>query len=78
VFGVPNKRVGEEVAVWIKLKPNTQLSFEDLQKFCNGNIASFKTPKHMKIVDAFPTNPNGKLLRHKIIETAISELGSKS
>jgi fatty-acyl-CoA synthase len=68
-FGLPDERVGEEVAIWIKLKPNTQnkVTNESILEFCKGKIAFFKTPKYIKFVDAFPINPNGNLIYNNLI-----------
>jgi fatty-acyl-CoA synthase len=73
VFGIPDERLGEEVAVWIRIKPNTNFTLDELKLFCEGQIAKFKIPKYMKIVDAFPFNPNGKVMRNIIIEKAKDE-----
>ena len=53
-FSVSDERVGEELCAWIKLKPNIKLTKEDVTKYCEGNIAFFKIPKHIKFVEAFP------------------------
>lgn len=53
-FGVSDERVSEEVCVWIKLKPGKQTTKEEIIKFCEGKIAFFKIPKHIKFVDSFP------------------------
>ena len=74
VIGVPDKRVGEEVCVWFKLKPGSNLTIDEVKEFCKGKIAHFKVPRYMKIVDSFPTNPNGKVLKNKILELAKIDL----
>ena len=59
-FGYPDERVGEEVVVWIRLKPNVQnVTKDSIVEYCKGKIAYYKTPKYIKFVDAFPFNPNG-------------------
>lgn len=74
VFGVPCDRLGEDICAWIKLKPDCSLSYDELKEFCAGNIAHFKVPKYMKIVDAFPVNATGKVLKMKMAEMAKAEL----
>lgn len=74
VVGVPDARVGEELYAWIKLKPNTKLTLDELKQFCSGKIAHFKVPRYMKIVNSFPINPNGKVLKNKIAEMARKDL----
>lgn len=61
VFGVPDKRLTEEVAAWIKLKPNETMTEDELKAFCIGNISQFKIPRYVKFVESFPINVNGKV-----------------
>ena len=37
-FGVPDDRMGEELAVWVKLNDGHQLSEEDVRRFCKGKV----------------------------------------
>ena len=37
-FGVPDDRMGEELAVWIKLNDGHKLLEEDIKKFCKGKV----------------------------------------
>ena len=67
VFGIPDDYFGEQVAAWIKLKPNSpQLSHQDIESFCKGNIAHFKIPKVIKVVESFPTTVTGKIQKYKM------------
>ncbi len=66
--------MGEEICAWIVLKPNTTLSYEELKSFSQGNIAHFKIPKYIKIVDNFIINASGKILKYKMSEIAKKEL----
>jgi fatty-acyl-CoA synthase len=74
-FGLPDSRVGEEVGLWVKLKPNAQLTKESLLEYCSGKIAYFKIPKHIKFVESFPINANGKVQKFKMTEQMQKELG---
>ena len=75
VIGVPSERYGEEVMAWVKRRPGTSVSDEDLVAFCRGRIATFKVPRFWKFVDEFPTTVTGKVQKFKMRETAIAELG---
>ncbi|XP_037280578.2 medium-chain acyl-CoA ligase ACSF2, mitochondrial isoform X1 [Rhipicephalus microplus] len=68
VVGVPDKRLGEEVCAWIKLKEGKSLTGEDVKKFCEGKISHFKTPKYILFVDTFPKTISGKIQKFKIRE----------
>ena len=50
VFGIPDKRLGEEVCAWIKLKPDApQCQSEDITKFLKDKLAHFKNTKTYSI-----------------------------
>ena len=42
VVGVPSKRLGEEVAAYVKLKEGQNLTTQDLTTFCQGGLARYK------------------------------------
>jgi len=74
VIGVPDAKYGEQVVAWVKLEEKSTLTVEDIQQFCSGRIASFKIPKHIKIVDSFPMTVTGKIQKFRMRELAIEEM----
>jgi len=60
-FGVPDDRMGEELAVWIKLNESHNLDEKDIKQFCKGKLSHFKIPKYIEFVDSFPTTVTGKI-----------------
>jgi fatty-acyl-CoA synthase len=75
VIGVPDRKYGEQVMAWVKLKPGFTSSGEEIREFCKGCIAHFKIPHYVKFVDAFPVTVNGKTQKYKMREISIRELG---
>jgi fatty-acyl-CoA synthase len=75
VIGVPDERYGEELMAWIKARPGTSPSDDELREFCRGSIAHFKIPRYFKLVDEFPMTVTGKVQKFKMREEAIDELG---
>lgn len=75
VIGVPDRKYGEQVMAWVKLKPGTTSTPEEIREFCKGRIAHFKIPRYIKFVDAFPSTINGKMQKFKMREISIRELG---
>jgi fatty-acyl-CoA synthase len=75
VIGVPDKKYGEELMAWIKLKIGTSSTAEEIKAFCDGKIARFKIPKYMKFVDEFPMTVSGKIQKYKMRDISIKELG---
>src|SRR5947209_20206036 len=75
VVGVPDERFGEELMAWIILRPGAVLSEEDVREFCRGQIAHYKVPRYVKVVESFPMTVTGKVQKFKMREMAIEELG---
>lgn len=75
VVGVPDRKYGEEVAAWIKLRAGETASEQEIRDFCKAQLAHFKTPRYVKFVDGFPTTVTGKIQKFKIREQAILDLG---
>ena len=75
VIGIPDRKYGEQVMAWVKLKPGSTSSTEAIREFCKGRIAHFKIPRYVKFVDAFPITINGKTQKYKMREISIKEMG---
>jgi len=75
VIGVPSQKYGEEVMAWVKIKDKIDLSEQDLQTYCKGNIDTCKIPKFWKFVDAFPMTVTGKIRKVEMREISAKELG---
>ena len=72
-FGVPDKRYGEEVAVWIKLNHeakcgnlNEDKLKQDIIDFCKQKLTYFKVPKYLIFVDEFPLTPVKKIKKFEM------------
>ena len=73
VVGLPDVRLGETVAAWIRLKePAVE---EEIREFCRGRIAHFKVPQYIRFVDAFPMTVTGKVQKFLIREIEIQDRG---
>ncbi|WP_163574636.1 AMP-binding protein [Halomonas faecis] len=75
VIGVPDEKYGEEVMAWVKLSDGQQLTADELEEFCKGQIAHYKIPRYVKFVDEFPMTVTGKIQKFKMREEATHELG---
>jgi fatty-acyl-CoA synthase len=76
VYGVPDPRLGEEVAAAIKLKQGDISTTEEIRAFCEGRIAKFKIPRSIRFVDSFPMTASGKVQKFKLREIHIAEQGT--
>jgi fatty-acyl-CoA synthase len=72
VFGIPDEKYGEAVVAWISLKDGETADEEEIRAYCNEQIAYYKVPKYILIVDEFPLTVTGKIqkfvMRDKMIE----------
>ena len=75
VFGVPDPKYVEALAVWVILHPDMSLTAEGLRDFCQGQIAHQKIPTHVKFVNEFPMTVTGKIQKYLMREAMINELG---
>ena len=75
VIGVPSELYGEEVMAWVRPVDGAAVTGEDLAAACRGRIATFKIPRHWKLVDSFPMTVTGKIQKYRMREVAIAELG---
>jgi fatty-acyl-CoA synthase len=76
VIGVPDARYGEELMVWVRLRPGAQaLTAESLREFCRGQLAHYKIPRYVHIVDEFPMTITGKVRKVEMRERAVEILG---
>ncbi len=60
VFGIPDERLGEVVCAWVISRPGESVDEGELRSFCQGQIAHFKVPEHIRFVDELPMTITGK------------------
>ena len=57
VFGIPDPKLNEAPVAYVIARPGAHLTPEDVIAHCRGQIASFKVPRHVRIVDDVPRTP---------------------
>ncbi|MEL6256216.1 MAG: AMP-binding protein [Bacteroidota bacterium] len=75
VIGVPDKKYGEEIMAWVKLKEGESMEPDEVKEYCKGNIAHFKIPRYIKFTQDFPMTVTGKIRKVEMREVSIKELG---
>jgi len=75
VVGIPHERLGEIVVAWIRLRPNQEATEEEIRDWCQGQIAYYKIPEHIRFVTEFPATLSGKIQKYKIREFEIEARG---
>ncbi|WP_129126076.1 AMP-binding protein [Geomonas oryzae] len=74
VYGVPDRKYGEQVMAAIVLKQGSEMTEDEVKEFCRGRIANYKIPKYVRFVDSYPMTASGKIQKFKLREMAIREL----
>lgn len=74
VFGIPDDTMGEALCAWIKIQKQECMKISDIKSYCDGKIAHFKVPQHIKFVDDFPMTVTGKIQKFKMREKMIEEM----
>jgi len=66
VIGLPDERLGEEVAAVVSLKPGQEASEEDLIAFTKERVAAYKYPRSIRFVNSLPKGATGKILKKEL------------
>jgi len=74
-FGVPDARYGEELCVWVVPRAGARLDEDAVRAFCQGQIAHYKVPRHVRIKDSLPMTVTGKAQKFVMREVMVAELG---
>ncbi|KQS14909.1 long-chain fatty acid--CoA ligase [Curtobacterium sp. Leaf183] len=68
VFGVPHEVHGQEIEAAVVLRAGATATPEDLVKHVADEIAAYKFPRVVHVVDALPLGPSGKVLKRTLVE----------
>ncbi len=67
IVGVPDERLGEQVAAFVRPRPGSTVDGDELRAFVAGRLAAFKVPSVVEIrADALPRNAAGKVLKREL------------
>jgi fatty-acyl-CoA synthase len=75
VFGVPDANYGEEVCAWVVARHGQPLGEQEIRDFCQGQIAHYKVPRYVRIVEAFPLTATGKAQKFEMRKAMMAQLG---
>ena len=76
VFGVPDPKMNEAAVAYVIARPGGTLTPDEVIAYCRGKIASYKVPRHVRIVDDVPRTPGphgDKAQKSKMREMFLSE-----
>jgi fatty-acyl-CoA synthase len=75
VVGLPDARYGEVVSAWVVPRTGSSPSEEAIRDYCRGQIAHFKIPHYVRIVDQLPKTVTGKIRKQVLRERGIADFG---
>jgi len=73
VVGVPDDRLGEVGMAFVIPAPGAELDRDELIAWCKHEFANYKVPRYVEIVDSFPVNATGKVLKYALRELAAAQ-----
>jgi fatty-acyl-CoA synthase len=69
IVGYPDERLNEVAAAFVIARDGAAvIDLADVQRHCQGKVASFKIPRHVFVVEGFPMTPSGKVQKVKLRE----------
>ncbi len=77
VVGRPSDRHGEEVVAFVSLRPDADVTPEELVEWARDHIGGYKYPREVHVIDAIPLTAVGKIDR-KAVRSRLAELQSTS
>ena len=66
VVGLPDDEWGEEVGAAVTLKDGESVSPDELRAFVKDQVAAYKYPRKVWLVEDLPKGPTGKILKREI------------
>jgi acyl-CoA synthetase (AMP-forming)/AMP-acid ligase II len=60
IVGVPDEQWGQRVVAVVQPRAGAALAIEDLRQFARTQLAGYKVPREVVVVDAIERGPNGK------------------
>ena len=75
VFGVADEKYGEEVCAWVIAKGGAVIDGDAVLAHCKGQIAHYKVPRYVKVVEAFAMTVTGKAQKFEMRKMMEVELG---
>ncbi len=71
----PTSSTARKIMACVILREGETLTEDELKDYIRSHMAKHKTPRYISFVDAFPMNAAGKILKYKMRENAVEQLG---
>jgi len=73
VVGVPDQYRGETIKAVVSLKPGHMVTPEEIKAYTRENLAAYKYPRFVEIMDELPKTTSGKIMRRLLQPTSREE-----
>ncbi len=74
LVAIPDPVYGEKACAFVVVHPGETLDFQELtEHLLSCQIAKFKLPERLEIVDKFPLSPAGKILKRELRDTILAD-----
>ncbi|MFF0384872.1 long-chain fatty acid--CoA ligase [Streptomyces sp. NPDC004286] len=67
VVGRPDVVLGEEVVAFVVVRPDTSADGAEIIAYCRERLAAYKYPREVRLVEALPKGPSGKILKRDLV-----------
>jgi acyl-CoA synthetase (AMP-forming)/AMP-acid ligase II len=68
VIGMPDERLGEVGAAFVVLRPGATTTPDEVIAWSRDEMANYKVPRRVEVVDALPMNATGKVVKDELRE----------
>ncbi|WJX99907.1 long-chain fatty acid--CoA ligase [Curtobacterium sp. 458] len=68
VFGTPHEQHGQEVEAAVVLRADATVTPQELIDMVAAEIAAYKYPRVVHVLDALPLGPSGKVLKRELVQ----------
>jgi acyl-CoA synthetase (AMP-forming)/AMP-acid ligase II len=76
VVGVPDHRLGEVGMAFVVPRPGSSFSPDELIAWCRDEMANYKVPRYVELVDALPMNASNKVLKYELRERGAARVAA--
>jgi malonyl-CoA/methylmalonyl-CoA synthetase len=69
IIGLPDEDLGERVTAVVAVRSGSETGRAEIEKLCRENLAGYKRPKEVYLVESLPKNTMGKVMKNVLRET---------
>ncbi|CDO11331.1 acyl-CoA synthetase [Mycolicibacterium cosmeticum] len=70
VIGVDDEQFGQRLAAFVVPSGDNRVTADDLKQYVRDNLANYKVPREITLLDELPRNSTGKIVRRELQERA--------